>query len=342
LIFFVADQVAGAEYVLPFLLRHRSAASSFRLFGSPVAAKSLARYGFDCEVLTGREETEIEAIFNRNKPAACFMSATGSSSIERSFLLACRSRRVFCVQCIDNWLGYRRRFTQGGVEFFPDQILTLDARAAADMITEGIPAELIAIVGQPYFEYRKSADAGGEGGDRLLLVTQPISRLYGRDLGYDEFDFVVGAVQAAARAGMKPERIDINIHPAEELSVYERHLRDTLGAFAESINLLQRPELPLGTYLAVVGMFSSVLVQAALKSVPVASFQPNAAGADRCFLSVLGFVPRFTSQSALGEFLINPQTGSGASELLNVIDGSCARFEQIVLAHESGEAVRSL
>lgn len=258
------------------------------------------------------------------------MSATGESLIERSFLLNCRRRGLYTVQCIDNWLNYRARFVRAGITLFPDRILTIDGRAAEAMIAEGIPAKLISIVGQPYVEYRKAQESTHRGKDGLLLITQPVSKYYDRVLGYDEGDFVIGAVEAAFRAGIRNDRIHINVHPAEQPSRYKDVLSRAFGAAGDTICVVHG-DLVLPAYQMVIGMFSSVLVQAVLNLVPTASFQPDATAEDQCFLSAAELIPRITSADHLETFLKAPRLTKDVHELVSVIEGSCGRFEQIVL-----------
>ena len=327
MIFFALDQVAGAEYVLPFLLDPECrAAARWKIFAAKPASTVLARHGLDFELLAEPEPDAIAKLFAAHRPTKCIASTSSESRLERLFIEAAKAGRVPCAQLIDNWVNYAERFRVGGETLYPDYILTLDDLARARMIREGIPADLIRIIGQPYLEFTLAHQSSGGSRSRILLLSQPIDRYYQKTLGYDQWDFLAACLDALRLSG-DARPIDVNVHPAEDLAAYERFLTDR-GSAATA---MKKSDLSYGDYAHFLGMFTSVLLQGVLHGVATASVQPGAVGPDKCTLSENGIIPRFTEVAGLAEYLRHPVAVADASRLRQVVLGSTARLKRFIL-----------
>ena len=191
MIFFALDQVAGAEYVLPFLLDPECrAAVSWRIFAARPAATVLARHGVAFDPMVEPDLDAILKLFAEHRPSGCLASTSSESKLERAFVRAAKATRVPCAQLIDTWVNYVERFRVAGETLYPDYILTLDEAARTRMVREGIPAAVIRIIGQPYLEYTLAPGAPGGSHSKVLLLSQPIDRYYQKTLGYDQWDFL--------------------------------------------------------------------------------------------------------------------------------------------------------
>ena len=293
--------------------------------------------------------TQSLAALEQWAPRIGVLSASGDSALERAYRMALRQRRIPCIQFIDIWANYALRFHSGPESGeqpdFPDIALTIDDAARRGMIADGIPASIIHVIGQPYFEAlrtssREARTTGDAGPTRVLIATQPVSRYHGRRLGYDEHDFLHCCLDAWRRRAANWDQVDVAIHPEE---ARDCHLA-TLAHYSGRIRVVEGDALQLDRYAAVLGMYSSLLVHALLADTPAASVQPGTGANDSCQFSALGMIPRWTEVAQLSDWLDNAtdfhtsrkmETPPVVNLLLRNLAGSCDRFEQFLLAHRS-------
>jgi hypothetical protein len=189
----------------------------------------------------------------------------------------------------------------------PNGILAIDQFVKDGLISEGIPSDIIHVIGQPHLEkisandnpycYKKDAP--------YLFVTQPIKKYFNDQLGYDEKIFIEDCLSAWSLLGLDWRLFHIAIHPEEELSSY----LDITNRYSLDINLTQHKKLVLTGFRAIVGMYSSVLMQGALLGCPVHSYQPNVLGEDKCVLSRMGIIDKSNTIDDLILWLNSSSTG---------------------------------
>lgn len=187
---------------------------------------------------------------------------------------------VATVQIIDTWYNYRGRFAAIGEDpsmvDWPDAVLVIDEGARREAAAEGIPASKLVIAGQPAWEQAIPLPEGDMG--HVLFVDQPIRDRVGSGLGYDEysaFAILEHGIRTSAgrwRAAMvclHPERRGVSPFPVEPIPSAEG---------------LARAEV-------VVGMFSSLMLDAFLGGKRVLSLQPGLRSGNRDPLSRWGLIP---------------------------------------------------
>jgi hypothetical protein len=336
-ILFVVDQIAGAEYILPLIQRWQAEGySDWRICSSSISQDFLLKKNVPSLLIGENTKAEIATAIAYIQPDVALLSASAGSALEQTARRQLRELKIPCIQFIDTWVNYALRFrSETGAIDFPDKILTLDENARRDMMFEGIPDSLIRIIGQPYFEARYNLMSKmrglGVGGGRVLLVTQPLSVHVGKKYGYDEMDFVSGCLEAWRQSAQPWGMLDIVIHPAEDPAVYHA----LLGRYSPEISIVKNDDLDILKYTLVVGMYSSLLVQAFFANVPTVSFQPDALG-DMCHLSKEGHIRRFTQidgLAALFDNVFDSQPTNGAipsSPLVSQLIGSCDRLERLL------------
>lgn len=202
------------------------------------------------------------------------------------------------VAFVDSWWGYLERFTLPGENLagalLPDAIAVVDEIARADMAGLGFPPERLHVLGSPWLaglareasraEAARAEARSGHGiaGDELVLgfISQPLERVLGdRDSwGFTERD-VVPALLHACNALPAPARERLRVlalaHPEEDAE----HLAGLVAAAAPGFPVEVRKEADTLALVracdAVAGMFSILLLEAALCGLPVLSIQPN-------------------------------------------------------------------
>jgi len=255
-------------------------------------------------ILSTLRESGWQVEVNGNPQAVSPSVIVSSSSYaveERQAIEWAGMRKVRCVQLIDSWYDYRRRIElTNGPGLLPDEIWLFDDVARKSAISEGLPADRLRICGNPAWEDLPALPEAPDA--NVLIVDQPINSDMGDRLGYDEQDFLqlVGEGLRGRPTGNRqvifaahPRRTE----PMPEFDFVTEVSRDARGA-------LQR----CGT---VVGMFSSLLIDAFLGGRRVVSVQPNAGDIDFCFLSEHGFVQRVTATKQFDDAICTATRGPG-------------------------------
>ena len=158
------------------------------------------------------------------------------------------------------------------------------------MIKDGIPQNLIKIIGQPYLEsISKKIPPLGQ---NLLIVGQPIKKYFGKKLGYDEVDFKKICLKAIKK---KNEYILYTKHPEEidrNIQLNYKFISRKGKGFNDVANS--------HTVLAV---FSMQMIIGYLLCRKVASVQPKVLKFDPSPLSRWGLVPMLNNIDEIKKFI---------------------------------------
>ena len=247
------------------------------------------------------------------------VASASHALVEDSAIAFARTGGLPFARFIDTWYGYRERLCLRDGRFeLPDQILVIDEPAIASAQREGIPRQRLTAVGNPWWEgVQLLAPADPR---EVVFVSQPVRRFYGGRLGYTEQQAWAALLESAHRFPALIQRIHFAPHPADEMPP---------PAADDLVNVVPSGREALGLAGTVIGMFSSLLVEAFLAGRRVVSLQPGAVGPDQnAWGRPDGVVPRVTDPAALPAVLGGPATD--AHDLRAVMKESCARLDQAI------------
>lgn len=211
---------------------------------------------------------------------------TGTSwgpSIDKALALAARERGIPCAAIIEHWDLYMERFSAveaGRIRdrgrFIPDRVWVNDEIALREACSAGLPAVRVEVVGQPHLERqlrllrgkRGSAARGG-----VIFVSERVRDDFpeGTPLyrGFDEFkalDQLINSIDFSAT------ELTIKLHPQESEGKFDALVRGRgdikIVKEADNLQLIADAE-------RLVGMFSMLLLEAALVRNDVISFLPG-------------------------------------------------------------------
>ena len=240
-----------------------------------------------------REPSEDDAgdLVQSLSPSALLFGTSFDAWTDRQLCRAARTKGVFTVGLVDWWSNFGRRFSTPGtvdLAFLPDTVAVLDKDAREGCCSDSIPPSILAITGNPYWDRLYDSRQGpaetcrtsvrrqlGISDDTLLgLIISSNLRNLGLHLGYDEADFFRAAHPFPDRtiAG-RPISWVVKPHPKESPS----ELRDLLDAAGIQLRLLEGISAIDAVLAAdlVLGMCSSVLLEAAILGRTVVSLQPG-------------------------------------------------------------------
>jgi len=321
MIIFITGQYAGAQYIHPLLKKWNNSAEKHPEY-SLVATGTSVEYWLNSSLkfdeIVAKNSSSVTEYLDRIKPKLIILSASGSESLEYLFILEAKKLGVKTANFIDTWTNYKNRYIYNEKKVYPDTILSIDGKCTEEMIKEGIPAEIIKEIGQPYLE--EICEDIPPLGEKILLPVQPIKKARGDSLGYDEEDFLKLTIEAARQAG-KTLEIYITSHPDSNLDRFDKEIEVQEGKGNEDVKNAH----------TVLGMFTMQMMVGYLWGRKVASIEPNLKGVDPSPLSRWGLVPRIENKKTLIEFMnstIDSNKTNQEIALREQLHGSLDRIEQ--------------
>ena len=216
--------------------------------------------------------------------AKCIVTGTSwGPSIDKALALAARERGIPCAAIVEHWDLYMERFSvvkdgliQDRGRFIPDRVWVNDEIARREACSAGVPALRVEIVGQPHLErqlrlLRERRRRAANGG--VIFVSERVRDDYpeGTPLyrGFDEFkalDQLIDSIDLSAT------KLTIKLHPQESEGKFDGLIRGRgdikIVKEADNLQLIADAE-------RLVGMFSMLLLEAALVRNDVISFIPG-------------------------------------------------------------------
>lgn len=242
----------------------RAAGHDLSFWAAGPAARSWRQRGWEVADTLGRGDL--------------LLAATGMRRWEQESWEEAGRRGMPSVGVVDARLNLRPRFTRpDGTPTRPDCAFVPDPASRDDLIADGWAADTVAIVGQPHLEQvgktLKAARAGRVRGNPPLVafVSEPVIEDFpdGRR-GIDQYHIFTALVGAMRAAG--PARLLLCLHPRED----ESNWHAVLTALGPGPEVTHEGGLALLTRAdAIIGMTSSMIIEAALGGIPVLSIQPE-------------------------------------------------------------------
>lgn len=291
MILFVSGQYAGAQYIHPILVKW-SAKKSFKW--NLVATGASCKYWNETKIqfkqIKNYTSIKVSNYIDLVKPKLIITSASVNIELEHLFILEAKKKSIPTASFIDVWTNYLLRFKYKEKFIFPDHILAIDNRCKEEMIKEGIPQNLIKIIGQPYLEsISKNIPMLGS---NILLAGQPIKKYFGNSLGYNEIDFK----KICLKALKKKNYLNIlNTRHPEEISYT---IKKNFGVPSRK----GRGSKDVAVSHTVLGMFSMQMIIGYLWGRKVASVQPKSLKNNYSPLSRWGLISILKNTDEIIEF----------------------------------------
>lgn len=229
---------------------------------------------------------QAKTVIEEFRPDCIYTGTSYSSDLELAFIIKGRERGIPTSSFIDHYTQFRSRFVLRNDLILPDEINVLDERAYDLAVGDGLPKDRIRITGNPYHAYLRewTSNIGRSelwkklglvvsSGPVLLFAPDPLSSVGGIDkFGSDERIILRHLLNALKEIG-DPVQVVIKAHPNQHVE----HLKAELDDQNEQVNIkcsVVGPELDssLNDVIVhsdlVIGMFSSLLVEAEILGIP--------------------------------------------------------------------------
>lgn len=333
-----ARDPGGANTVIPLLSPLRQRGHQLLLYGKDAALSSYRQARVEgkdvmaelAEVTPG----SIRSWLERESPDLIVTGTSADDFTEKFIWQAAGELGIPSLAIVDQWINYSLRFSGHGVNdissfdsassrrYLPTRIVAPDDYARDEMVAEGLPAERIAVCGQPYFEtVRGSAasevpPAAADAGIEVLFASEPITTTYGKGalgyLGYTELTILSALLHALEKiAGEVAGRLTLVIrpHPKEGCGHF-MHLVAGCRRLAWRFDADSAPWTLMNRCALVCGMSSMFLIESVLLGRPALSIQIGLRRDDPFVLSRRGVLPSVLSEQALEHALREIIVGS--------------------------------
>jgi len=228
------------------------------------------------------------------------------SAIEKRLIMASMKKDIASLAVLDFWGIYWQKFSdvEKGIKFcyLPTRIAIMDDITRRTMIEEGFPEDILVVTGNPFFDDLIEFGRSFSKEDRLevreelglyadafviIYVSQPIEDAFGHSLGYTEKTVFIDLLEALKKISDRDGRqILVKIHPREN----KDSLMEIARRYDENIIFDQDYDtrrVVISSDL-VVGMHSSVLVEALCLGKEVMSIQPGLKEEDMLITNRIG------------------------------------------------------
>lgn len=290
MILFIANDPGGFDVIKPvFDFYHTNDKRQVLLLLTGASKEKEERYAYTDEAAIKKVKQCIES-------GVLEVLVTGTSwggTVEVQAINLCKSYKIKTIAILDYWSNYKKRFLFKGKYIFPDYLFVPDEYAQEDSILDGVPEEIIRIVGHPGFDSLVKRTQPYSDANKALFLSQPLSVIYGMKLGFNEMTTFPMVISACKKAGF---RLNVKFHPKET-----ERFRKKYKQFERTGNISD----VLSDYKVVIGMNTMGLLQTVLVGMPVISFEPDMVGNDLCITNKLGITRPAVNEDELTERLDN-------------------------------------
>jgi len=302
----------GTNAVLPLIEPLRARGNDVVVYGKDAALSIYHRSNVDCtdiaDAIPSGTVEETEAFVLKLRPDLIVTGTSSEDFTERHLWNAAEKAGIASFAVLDQWTNYRLRLIPEGEDsvngnvkeralITPSFFFIMDELAKAEMSALGIDRKRLVVTGQPFFDYiRRTAGkfaareieglrrdlTGNRGGLVLVFASQPITSIHRQNgmaedhWGYTEKTVLKSLVTCLGKLVEDLEArftLVIRLHPKDEPDAYQ----DVLSTCSQLVNVTFDCEtdstLLLKAADLVIGMFSMVLLEAAILETPFISVQ---------------------------------------------------------------------
>ncbi len=322
MILFVTGQYAGAQYIHPLLERWSKIDSpNWQLVATGTSCKYWDEKGISYYDFCESSSESVPHLLDLVKPSLVVVSTSASIILEYVFIIEAMKKKIPTASYIDIWNNYRDRFQYDRETIFPDYVLAIDDRCASEMIAEGIPEDIVKVIGQPYLENVVLEMPAI--GNHLLITSQPIRKYRKHSLGYDETIFCDVCIKAVEQLNI--DQVYISRHPDEQTVLEKKNIKGVIWTVGKGVD-------DVASSHTVLGMYSMQMIIAYLWGRKVASIQPGLCGVDPSPLSRWGLIPKLDDVEDVVSFISKPKNNIQNIDLKENLLGSTERIEKFCLA----------
>ncbi len=301
-ILIVSRDPGGTNAIMPLIEPLRALGNEVSVYGKDAALSIYRKQNIDCsdicDTIPSGTQEETDEFVRKARPDLIVTGTSSEDFTERRLWKAAERAGITSFAVLDQWTNYRLRLISEGGDpmnerapselIVPSFFFIMDEFARREMCALGIDREKLVVSGQPFFDYiRKTGDrfttreiealrrklTGSEGGHVVLFASQPIASIHRKNgmaedfWGYTEETVLKSVVKCLSRLTEEMATkvtLVLRLHPKDEPNVYQ----DALATCPNSIKVVVDRETDSSLLLKasdlIIGMFSMLLLEAAI------------------------------------------------------------------------------
>ncbi len=347
-ILFFSRDPGGTNAVMPLIEPLRTLGNEVLVYGKDAALSIYRRLNLDCadirDAIPSGREGETDKFVRVLGPDLIVTGTSSEDFTERHLWRAADKTGITSFAVLDQWTNYRLRLVlekQDSTKKDLDQralvtpsfFFIMDELAKAEMSALGIDRKRLVVTGQPFFDYiRKAGDkfaaqeieelrralTENRGGMVFVFASQPLTNIHRQNgmaedhWGYTERTVFQSLVTCLGRLVEDLEArvtLVIRLHPKDKPDAYQ----DIISVCPQSVDVVFDREtdstLLLKAADLVIGMFSMVLLEAAILETPFISVQIGLKRENPLILDRLGLTRSILSDGQLEKALRKVMNG---------------------------------
>lgn len=302
-IIFLVHDPGGYDVLFPIIQKFQMDLIDFEFYCCGPAMNINPQFGISEPELLQRINSHI----CQNELLGLVTGTSWGNDLELKAIAACKKSLIPTISVLDYWSNYRERFIDSsGKVVYPDYYIVMDTLAEQEAIMAGVPGAIITPLGHPgldkYVGLKKIDYSSGSVKGKILFLSQPLSVLYGNQLGYTEAQALQDCIQILKGSSYS---LGVKFHPKDTKSFQDQYSDFAVTGSLDEI---------LPDYDLIIGMNTMGLLHAVLMGIPAISYQPNLRIQDLCITNKLKITSLVNSYHELKVFL-NKFTGPIAKNL---------------------------
>lgn len=347
-ILIVSRDPGGTNAVLPLIEPLRALENEVIVYGKDVALSIYRKQGIECfdisNFISPATQEIADEFLQKIRPDLLVTGTSSEDFTERRLWQAAERAGVRSFAVLDHWTNYRLRLIQEGDDplnersapdlIVPSALFIMDEWARDEMCALGIERERLVVSGQPFFDHivRRGDSVStteveklrreltkNSGGLVFVFASQPIAKTHRMSgmpedyWGYTEETVLKSIVKCLSTlAGETGSQLTlvVRLHPKDEPKAYD----DTLAGLPSSIKVVVDTETESSLLLKasdlVIGMFSMLLLEAAILRRHFISVQIGLKRESPLVFERMGVVRSIVTEQQLEETLRGTINGS--------------------------------
>ena len=331
----------GTNAIMPLIEPLRAFGNEVSVYGKDAALSIYRKQNIECSdicatIPSGTQE-ETDEFVRKTRPDLIVTGTSSEDFTERHLWRAAERAEITSFAVLDQWTNYRMRLISEGGDptkqcatselIVPSFFFIMDEFARKEMCALGIDHEKLVVSGQPFFDYiRKTGDrfrkgeiqqlrrelTGTQGGLVFVFASQPTASVNRQNgiaedyWGYTEKTVLKSVVRCLSKLTEEMAvkvTLVLRLHPKDESNVYQ----DALAASSNSIKVVIDRETDSSLLLKaadlIIGMFSMLLLEAAILERRFISVQIGLKRENPLIFARMGLVRSIVTEEELEETL---------------------------------------
>lgn len=340
-ILIVSRDPGGTNAIMPLIDPLRALGNTVIVYGKDAALSIYRKENIGCsdilDTIPSGTQEQTDDFVRKTRPDLIMTGTSSEDFTERRLWKAAGKAGITSFAVLDQWTNYRLRLIpDGGYPMdgnasssliLPSFLFIMDEFAQKEICALGVDRERLIVSGQPFFDHiRQTADkltpqgiekvrqklTGGVGGHLIVFASQPIASVHRKNgmaedyWGYTEETVLKSVVECLSKLTEEmaiETTLVLRLHPKDESYAYQNALATLPKSIKVVVDRATDSSLLLKASDLIIGMFSMLLLEAAILEKLFISVQIGLKRENPLIFDRMGLVRSILSEQKLEEAL---------------------------------------